>query len=123
MVVYILDDDESVCKSLSRLMRASGMEARPFSSADAFLEAVQPTPDACILLDITMPRVSGLQVQQRLREKGVSLPVIAFSARDDNETRAMAKDLDVQFFFRKPVDDRALLDAIGWVTAPKCQSS
>jgi FixJ family two-component response regulator len=118
-VVYIVDDDDSVRTGLSRLMRASGLEGRAFPSADAFLEAVRATPAACVLLDITMPRVTGLQVQARLKEKGIDLPVIAVSARDDDETRAMARDLGALFFFRKPVDDRALLDAIGWVTGSK----
>jgi FixJ family two-component response regulator len=114
-VVYIVDDDASVLTGLSRLMRSAGIEARAFASASEFLGAVEETPGACVLLDITMPRVSGLEVQQRLRDRGIDLPVIAVSARDDDDTRAMARSLGAKLFLRKPVDDRALLDAIAWV--------
>jgi FixJ family two-component response regulator len=114
-VVYIVDDDASVLIGLSRLMRSAGIEARPFASASEFLGAVKETPAACVLLDITMPRVSGLEVQQRLKDQGIDLPVIAVSARDDDDTRAMARLLGAKLFLRKPVDDRALLDAIAWV--------
>lgn len=115
-VVYIVDDDASVLTGLSRLMRSAGIEAHTFASAGEFLAAVRETPAACVLLDITMPRVSGLEVQRRLKDKGISLPVIAVSARDNDDTRSMARSLGAKFFLRKPVDDRALLDAIGWVT-------
>jgi len=114
-VVYIVDDDDFVLTGLSRLMRSAGFEARTYASAGEFLAAVRDSPSACILLDITMPRITGLEVQQRLKEKGIGLPVIAVSARDDDTTRAMARALGAKFFLRKPVDDRALLDAIGWV--------
>jgi CheY-like chemotaxis protein len=66
-------------------------------------------------MDITMPRMSGLEFGAKLKEKGIALPVIAVSARDDDETRHLARDLGVRFFLRKPVDDQALLDAISWV--------
>lgn len=114
-VVYIVEDDDSVRTGLSRLMRSAGFEPRTFANPETFLEAVSAESGACILLDITMPHMTGLQVQAQLREKGIVLPVIAVSARDDDEARRMARELGAQFFLRKPVDDRALLDAIGWV--------
>jgi FixJ family two-component response regulator len=116
LLVYIVDDDESVRTGLSRLMRSAGFEARVFESAEQFLENLQIDRPGCVLLDITMPRVTGLEVQARLKQKGIKLPVIAVSARDDEETRRLARELGVQFFLRKPVDDQALLDAIAWVT-------
>lgn len=119
LLVYIVDDDESVRTGLSRLMRSAGFEVRAFESAEQFLENLQSERPACVLLDITMPGASGLDVQARLKEKGMHLPVIAVSARDDEETRRLARDLGVQFFFRKPVDDQALLDAIAWVTGER----
>ena len=118
-LVYIVDDDDSVRKGLSRLMRAAGITARAFGSPQEFLDEVRAEPFACILLDITMPGVTGLEVQTRLREKGIDLPVIAVSARDDDETRAKARELGAKFFLCKPVDDRALLDAIAWVSGAK----
>ena len=118
-VVYIVDDDESVRNGLSRLMRSAGLEPRAYALPSQFLDEVRAEPAACVLLDITMPGTTGLEVQARLGEKGINLPVIAVSARDDDETRARARALGAQFFLRKPVDDRALLDAIDWVTGSK----
>jgi FixJ family two-component response regulator len=114
-VVHIVDDDELVRKGLQRLMRASGLVSRAYDSPTQFLEAVGADPSGCVLLDITMPRMSGLQVQAALKAQGNSIPVIAVSARDDDETRQRARDLDAKCFFRKPVDDQALLDAITWL--------
>jgi len=118
-IVYIVDDDDSVRKSLTRLMRSSGLKSQDFGSAEQFLAAADLQRDACVLLDITMPRLTGLQLQVKLKELQIDLPVIAVSARDDADTRNMARELGARFFFRKPVDDQALLDAINWVLASK----
>jgi FixJ family two-component response regulator len=117
-VVYIVDDDDSVRMGLSRLMRSAGFDPREFASPETFLREVRTEACACILLDITMPGITGLEVQKRLGDKGINLPVIALSARDDDETRALARALGAHFFLSKPVDDRALLDAIDWVKGP-----
>jgi FixJ family two-component response regulator len=113
--VSIVDDDESVRKGLSRLMRSAGIESHAYESPERFLAEVHNENHACILMDITMPRMNGLELSARLKEKGIALPVIAISARDDDDTRQLARDLGVRFFLRKPVDDQALLDAISWV--------
>jgi FixJ family two-component response regulator len=113
--VSIVDDDESVRKGLSRLMRSAGIESHAYGSPEDFLAEAHNEDHACILMDITMPRMNGLELSARLREKGIALPVIAISARDDDDTRQLARDLGVRFFLRKPVDDQALLDAISWV--------
>jgi len=117
--IFIVDDDDSVRKGLSRLMRTAGFEVKAFATADSFFEECGTAMRTCVLLDITMPRMSGLQIQARLKEKGIDLPVIAISARDDDETRTTARRLGARFFLRKPVDDRALLDAIAWVTGAR----
>jgi FixJ family two-component response regulator len=96
-------------------MRSGGLIPRAYASPELFLQEVRPESPACILLDITMPRMNGLEVQARLKARGNTIPVIAVSARDDDETRARARELDAQCFFRKPVDDQALLDAIAWI--------
>lgn len=113
--VNIVDDDDSVRQGLSRLMRSAGIESHAYGNAESFLADVHNEDHACILMDITMPRMNGLELSARLKEKGITLPVIAISARDDDDTRKMARDLGVRFFLRKPVDDQALLDAISWV--------
>lgn len=113
--VHIVDDDESVRKGLLRLMRSAGIESHAYETPERFLAEVHNEGHACILMDITMPGMNGLELGARLREKGITLPVIAISARDDDDTRHLARDLGVRFFLRKPVDDQALLDAIAWV--------
>ncbi len=113
--VSIVDDDDSVRKGLSRLMRSAGIQSHAYGSPEDFLAEVHNEDHACILMDITMPRMNGLELSARLRERGIFLPVIAISARDDDDTRQLARDLGVRFFLRKPVDDQALLDAISWV--------
>lgn len=117
LVVYIVDDDAAVRGGFARLIRSAGLEPRPYGSAEQFLDEVVDAPRACILLDITLPHLTGPQVQERLNARGIGLPVITVSARDDPETRACARDLGAKLFLRKPVDDQALLDAISWVTS------
>ncbi len=116
-IVYIVDDDDAVRCGLAKLLQSAGLDPRPYGLAAEFLANVANHDGACILLDITMPRLTGLQVQARLREQKVELPVITVSARDDEETRLLARSLGARMFLRKPVDDQALLDAIDWVTS------
>jgi FixJ family two-component response regulator len=115
LLVHIVDDDESVRKGMSRLMRSAGIDSHAYASPESFLAEPHDEGRACIIMDITMPHMSGLEFGAKLREKGIALPVIAVSARDDDDTRHLARDLGVRFFLRKPVDDQALLDAISWV--------
>lgn len=114
-VIYIVDDEESVRKGLSRLMRSAGMPCRDFASAEQFLAEMDPQQTGCLLLDITMPGLTGLQLQNELKKRKIRLPIIAVSARDDADTSSRARQLGARFFLRKPVDDQALLDAIRWV--------
>ena len=114
-VVYIVDDEESVRKGFTLLMRSAGMPCCAFGSAEQFLADVDPQQKGCVLLDITMPHLTGLQLQKELNRRELNLPVIAISARDDVETSQLARQLGARFFLRKPVDDQALIDAIHWV--------
>jgi FixJ family two-component response regulator len=116
LTVYVVDDDDSVLRSLSRLLNTSGFQVQTFSCAETFLKNLSADSQGCVLLDITMPRMSGLQVQVALKERGIKLPVIAISARESHQVRETARELGAQFFLHKPVDDQALLDAIAWVT-------
>ncbi len=116
-LVHIVDDDDAVRDSFTRLLRAAGLDPRPYHSAEQFLAEVCDSPSACVLLDVTMPRLSGPQVQARLNDLHIALPVITVSARDDEETRAWTRALGARMFLRKPVDDQALIDAINWVVS------
>jgi FixJ family two-component response regulator len=118
--VFVVDDDESVRRSLTRLLRAAGYEAMGFASAEAFLRCARlSSAPGCVLLDITMPHVNGLELMKRMQDVGVRMPVIAVSASDDKESRVVARRVGATLFLGKPVDDRALLDAIAWVTGAR----
>ena len=115
-LVYVVDDDASVCKAIGRLLRTSGFDVTEFASPEQFLNDTSTESPACVLLDITMPGLSGLQVQAQLNARGIRWPIIAVSAREDEPARAASRQLGARFFLRKPVDAHALLDAIEWVT-------
>ena len=113
-VVYVFDDDESVRRAFGRLLRSVGLDAETFSSAEEFLDSPKQEEDACILIDIRMPGSSGFDLQQKLAASDIRIPVIVISASDDAQIRERARELGAVSFFRKPVDDQALLDAISW---------
>ena len=118
-MIYVVDDDTSVCKALARLMKSAGLPVQAFASAEAFLSAVQPTDSDCLLVDIQMPGMSGLELQQRLTRSGIHAPVIFITAFDDDQVRKQARQGGAAGYFRKPFDDQALLDAIKFaVTRP-----
>jgi FixJ family two-component response regulator len=113
-LIYVIDDDASVRKAFGRLLRSANLDAETFSSAEEFLSSPKQKENACIIIDIRMPGLSGFDLQQRLSSEGTKIPVIVISASDDLETREHAKELGAISFFRKPIDDQALLDAIWW---------
>ncbi len=120
--VYVVDDDDSVRKALCRLLHAAGYNVKTYASPERFLEEVIANLSGCLILDMTMPRMSGLQVQERMLEMGIGLPVIAVSAHDDNQARESARKLGASFFLHKPVDDQALIDSISWVSESRRES-
>jgi len=112
--IYIIDDDASVASSLARLMRAVGFCPAVFSSIDDFLSGGALDTGACVLADVRMPGGGGAGLPRRLQEVGSSIPVILLTAQDTDEIRGQAKLGGCSGFFRKPVDDQALIDAIEW---------
>ncbi len=118
--VYIIDDDESVRKGLSRLMRSAGLKCYTYQDPELFMSEIRNDCCSCIIMDVTMPHLSGFELCGKLKEKGITTPVIAVSAHDDNESLRMAQDMGVRFYLRKPVDDQALLDAISWLVSRDC---
>ena len=114
-MVYVVDDDESVRKALMRLLRSANLHGEAFASAEEFLSHPKQDQYACILIDLRMPGLTGYDLQHKLVSQGIEIPVIVISASDDPKSRQNAKELGAVGFFRKPVDDQALLDAIWWV--------
>jgi FixJ family two-component response regulator len=111
-VVYVVDDDESLRRSLERLLRVSGQATRSFSSAEAFLEYPAPDCPSCLLLDIRMPRLSGLEVQRAVNAADRALPVILMTGFADVETCVLGMKAGAVDFLLKPFDDDQLLGAV-----------
>ena len=113
-MIFVIDDDDSIRRALQRLLRAAGLDVKAFSSAKEFLESGNLGERACLVLDIQMRGLTGLDLQEELASKGIRMPVIAVSALDDAKIRERARELGATAFFRKPVDGHALIDAIHW---------
>ena len=112
--VYVIDDDDSVRRALARLLMSAGLEVRTFDSANAFLQAGCPPQNACVVADVRMEGMSGLELQHELKKAGSPLRFIFVTAQDTQETRTEAIQAGSTAFFLKPVDDQALLDAVQW---------
>src|SRR4051794_23921508 len=113
--VYIVDDEPSVCTAYARLVRSAKMNPRAFASVEDFMRSDFSDENACVISDIHMPGTSGLDLPALLARAGRRLPVIFVTAYDTAETRDCAQSAGAAAYFRKPVDDQALLDAIAWV--------
>ena len=110
--IYIVDDDDSVRKALGRLIGSVRLNFESFASGEAFLDCLPANAEGCVILDMRMPGLTGHDVQERLRARGHNIPVIALSAQEDAEAQRRARELGAVVFFRKPVDNQALIDAI-----------
>lgn len=111
-VVYVVDDDPSVRKALSRLILSAGYYAMTFSSAFEFLNFSHPDAPACIILDIKMPKLSGLDLQNRLAERGIFLPIIFITGHGTVPASVRAFKAGAMDFLQKPFEDRDLLEAV-----------
>ena len=110
--VAIVDDEEGIRKALSRLLRASGLEAESYANGQAFLDAAAGHRPDCVVLDLHMPGMSGLQVLRRLKAAGQRLSIVVITAHDEPETREHCIDAGACAYLRKPLEDRLLLNAI-----------
>ena len=115
--VYVIDDNESVRRSFARLFRSENLLVETFSSPEEFFECTRAQENTCIIADVRMSGSTGFDLAQRLASDGIQTPLIIISASDDPQTREHARELGAVAFFRKPVDDQALLDAITWAVA------
>ena len=107
-MIAIVDDDQSVGRALRRLLRSLEMEAEPFAGGRAFLERLETQPSFrpdCVVLDIQMPDLNGIEVHNRLRRLRPSLPVIFITAYEDGESRDRASAGGVVACLRKPFSD------------------
>jgi FixJ family two-component response regulator len=119
IMIYVIDDDESVRKAFKRLLRSVNYEVETFGCAEEFLQSQRPNKNSCIIIDIKMPGLTGFDLQRELEAQGSRIPVIVISASDDAQVREQARELGAAAFFRKPIDDQALLDAISWAISQR----
>jgi len=111
-VISIVDDDVSVRRSTQRLLRCSGLRAEAFASAGEFLQSSLVEETDCLVLDMSMPEMSGLELQRRLAETSQMIPIIFLSARASEEEEHRALQAGAASFLRKPVSKEVLLHAI-----------
>jgi FixJ family two-component response regulator len=110
--VFIVDDDPDVCRAVGRLVRGAGYEVREFNSARDFLVAHESEPPGCLLLDLSMPDVDGLQLQQSLLAAGCRRPIVFLSANGNVHNTVRAMKAGAVNFLTKPVDYDELMMAL-----------
>jgi FixJ family two-component response regulator len=114
--VFVVDDDESVRKALKRLLRAHGYDVMTFESAEDFLLSDVVRTQGCVLLDIRLPGMSGLDLYEKLASSGATHPVIFMTAHDTPQWQERAAKMDAVAYLRKPFDQQSLIDAIHLIT-------
>lgn len=110
--VFVVDDDPAVLRALTRLFRSSGAEARGFASAEEFMERHRPEARGCLVLDVTMPGFSGLELQEWLRQSRSPLPIVFITGRGDIPMSVRAMKAGAVDFLTKPVNAEELLKAV-----------
>lgn len=110
--VYLVDDDPDLLKALQRLLQSAGLQATPFDSAQAFLDGHDRAAPGCLVLDLSMPGLNGLELQRELEQLNSPLPIIFLSGRGDIAATVQAMKHGATDFLTKPVDDTELLAAI-----------
>jgi FixJ family two-component response regulator len=110
--IFLIEDDESVRRALRRLIRLAGWTVETFATAEEFLQAPeQPAPD-CLILDLHLPGLSGLELQQRLHAEGRIIPIIFITAHGNDCMRDQALQAGAIAFLQKPFEERALLNEL-----------
>lgn len=113
-IVYIVDDDAMVRRAIQRLLNSIGLDVKTFATTDEFLNHEIREHSACLITDVKMPKMSGLELQEKLISGGNKIPVIFITGFDNEEIREKVKRAGAVGYLSKPIDDRALLDTIKW---------
>jgi FixJ family two-component response regulator len=111
-LIAIVDDDDSVRTAVQGLLKAVGLPAQAFASAEGFLESGRQDETACLIADIRMPGMSGLELQAKLNAERRRIPIIFITAHGDAKMRMQALRAGAVEFLAKPFDDKALLDSV-----------
>ena len=110
--VFLVDDEPSVLKAIARLLRSSGFNVETFRSPQEFLDGYDPNTTGCLVLDVAMPGLTGLDLQEALCSKAIELPIIFLTARGDIPMSVKAMKRGAVDFLQKPANDEQLLEAI-----------
>jgi FixJ family two-component response regulator len=110
--VYLVDDDPAVLKALSRLLHSAGLSAVPFASPEEFLARVGPDTEGCAVLDLAMPGLDGLALQEALAGRGIEMPTLFLTGHGDVPQSVRAMKRGAVDFLTKPVDDDVFLQAV-----------
>lgn len=110
--VFVVDDDEAMRESLTWLIESVGLKVETFASADSFLQAYYPGRSGCLLLDVRMPGMSGLELQGHLQDQQITLPVIMITGHGDVPMAVRAMKAGAIDFIEKPFNDEQLLESI-----------
>jgi FixJ family two-component response regulator len=111
-VVFVIDDDESICRSLRRLIQSVGLHVRTFTSGNDFLSQGCQNVPGCLVLDVRMPEIDGLEIQQRLADSGSTMPIIFMSAHEDDAIRRQAFNSGAVAFLHKPFEDQVFIETV-----------
>lgn len=122
-VVHVIDDDEVVRQSLAFLLSSAGLAVRVHESAVAFLDVLPEVQEGCVVTDIRMPQMDGLELQRRLQEMRAALPVIVMTGHGDVPLAVEAMKAGAIDFIEKPFDDEILLSAIRSALARRARDS
>jgi two-component system response regulator FixJ len=120
--VYVVDDEASIRDSLAMLLRSVGLAVQPFACATAFLEAYSPAFDGCLVADVRMPGMSGLELQEALAARGAALPVIIITGHGDIAMAVRAMKAGAADFIEKPFNEQVFLDAVHRALARRNQT-
>jgi two-component system response regulator FixJ len=112
-VIHIVDDEDAIRRSASFMLKTSGFAVQTWPSGVAFLKAARHAETGCVLLDVRMPEMDGLQVQQAMNERGIAMPVIILTGHGDVSIAVRAMKAGAVEFIEKPFEKAALLAAIG----------
>lgn len=121
-IVHVVDDEAEVCSAVALLLRSVGLPSRTYPSAQAFLDGYRPGAPGCIVLDVRLPGMSGLELQERLQQAGITLPVIVMTGHGDIQMAVRAMRAGALDFVEKPFNDQTLLDRVHEGVARSLQS-
>lgn len=110
--ISIVDDDESIRRATKALLRSAGFQVETFASAELFLQSRAARETDCLILDVRMPGMNGLELQRHLKSTQLDVPIIFVTAHDDMAYRATAMDAGAATFFRKPFEADAFVAAV-----------